>query len=198
MKKLILTAIIAVAGASAANAQANQNQNQCTGCTGQTFDYCTTHVTVSLANVLEMSCDNCNDMQVCANSISDWQNGLTLGESTFSIKSTKPFDVYGGTVGTVLNRVGGGGTIPISVLKAQVTQNLLGGSIMAGYSVAPGAGLIQRTGNTALTAGQKLVQNAPASLTSHSAKVKITTGPIPLGTPSGDYDIDVIYAAIQQ
>lgn len=194
MKQLILTAIIAVAGASAANAQSSP----CTGCTANTYDYCTTHVTVSLANVLEMHCDNCNDLQVCANSIADWAGGLSLGESTFSIASTKMFDVYGGTVGTSLQRVGGGGSIPSSLLKAQVTQNNLGGSIVSGFNLAPGLGIGARTGNTSATAGSKLLQNNPASLTTHTAKVKLTTGPIPVGTPNGDYNIDVVYVAIQQ
>ncbi|PZF74691.1 hypothetical protein [Taibaiella soli] len=196
MKQLILTALIAVAGVSAANAQAGQ----CTGCTANTYDYCTTHVTVSLANVLEMHCDNCNDMQVCANTIADWAGGLSLGESTFSIASTKAFDIWSGTIGANLTRVGGGGSIPASLLKEQVTLNNMGvgSSIVSGFSAAPGLSVGQRTGNTTATAGTKIIQNCPASLLTHQAKVKLSTGPIPVGTPNGDYNIDVVYVAIQQ
>lgn len=201
MKKIILTTAIAVAGAFAANAQSQSQNDPCTGCTAVNYDVCQTHVTVSLANTLSMNCDNCNDMQACANSISEWANGISLGTAQFSVASTKAFSVYAGTVGTSMVRSGGGTPIPLGTgpgqlsLKGKVQNNNTLGSIVAPFSSA--SPLASRTGNTAATAGSKVISAAPATLTFKSAQLALSTGPLPLNVASGDYSVNVVIAAIQ-
>ncbi len=197
MKKVILTAVFAVAGMAGAMAQGAQGE-PCTGCTADRFDYCQSKVTVSLANTLKMNCDNCDDMHACANSITDWANGITLGEAQFSIAATDDYDVYMGSTTNNMPKVGGSGSLPLSILKAKVTSNLLGApsAIVGTYGVS--GPVTTRSGYTAGTAGAKIIQNAPPTLITKTAKVAFSTGPLPINTPNGDYAVNIVFAAILQ
>lgn len=204
MKKIVFATAVAIVGSFAANAQGGNNPqgDNCSGCTALTYDVCQTHVTVSLANTLSMNCDNCNDMQACANSISEWTNGINLGTAQFSVASTKAFSVYAGTVGTSLAKAGGGTSIPIGTGPGQISikgkvqsNNMTGGTIVAPFTSA--TALASRSGNTAATAGSKVIAAANATLVSKSAQIALSTGPLPLNVASGDYSVDVVIAAIQ-
>jgi|GEM_PF-1571664 len=210
MKKIIFATAVAFATSFGAYAQIQPEGHggpsvptgpNCTGCTALTYGTCQTSVTVSLANVLEMSCDNCGEMQACANSISEWTNGISLGTAEFSVASTKPYSVYAGTASASMSRSGGGsigigtGANQISI-NAKVENNSTNGSTVSPYSNAP-TPISVRSGVTATTAGSKLIAAAPASLIKKGAKVSIKTGKLPVNVASGDYSVDVVFAAIQ-
>lgn len=198
MKKLVFTAASVFGAIFAANAQGGSSES-CTGCTALSYDLCTTHVTVSLANSLDMNCDNCNDLQACANSISEWSSGLSLGSASFSVASTKNYSVYAGLSSGTMAKSGGGAGIGIGgganqiQIKGKVSSNNTGGSNMASSATA----LAVRSGNTQATAGTKIIGAAPASLIQKNANLQISTGALPLNMSNGDYSVDVVIAAIQ-
>jgi hypothetical protein len=207
MKKVLFAAFLAVTG-FAANAQSGGDNggSACTGCTALTYDACQTHVTVSLANTLNMNCTSCSDMQACANSISEWANGISLGTATFAVQSTKPFSVYGGLASGTMAKNGGGTGLTIGSgsaniqINAKVTGNM-GGTYQSTYNTAP-TPLAVRTSNstpyTAANSGSKLIGAAPANVgPAVSTSVALSTGPIPVSAVNGDYSVDIIFAAIQ-
>jgi hypothetical protein len=203
MKKILFVAILAATG-FAANAQ--QGNSSCTGCTALTYDACQTHVTVSLANTLNMNCTSCNDMQACANSISEWANGVSLGTAQFSVQSTKPFSVYGGLASGTMAKTGGGTGLTIGTganqiaIKAKVNGNM-GGTYQSTFNTTPTALAVRSNNSTPYTAansGSKLIGAAPANVgPAVSTSVALSTGPIPITAANGDYTVDVIFAAIQ-
>ena len=203
MKKVLFAAFLAATG-FAANAQ--QGNSSCTGCTALTYDACQTHVTVSLANTLNMNCTSCSDMQACANSISEWANGINLGTATFSVQSTKPFSVYGGLASGTMAKQGGGTGLTVGTganqisIKAKATGNM-GGTFQSTFGTSPTALAVRSSNSTPYTAansGSKLIGAAPANVgPAVSTSVALSTGPIPINAVNGDYAIDVIFAAIQ-
>ncbi|PZP48835.1 MAG: hypothetical protein DI598_09250 [Pseudopedobacter saltans] len=198
MKKFFIAAVAVIGSIAVANAQADKKApDNCTGCTANTYDNCTTPVTVSLANVLKMTCDNCESLSSCANTIDEWKNGLNLGNATFSIASTKSFSVFAGVDQAYLqsgsNKINIGSGSSNVQLYAKVTNNGVGGS-----AVTSPTALTKSTSSTSQSnAGSKLISAAPASLTAKSATLNFTTGTLPLNTPNGDYSVNVIVSAIQ-
>jgi hypothetical protein len=203
MKKVLFAAFLAVTGL-AANAQSGNST--CTGCTALTYDACQTHVTISLANTLSMNCTSCNDMQACANSISEWANGINLGTATFAVQSTKPFSVYSGLASGTMSKSGGGAGLTVGTganqisIKAKVVGNM-GGAYQSTFNTVPTV-LLARSSNstpyTAANSGSKIIGAAPANVgPAVSTAVSLSTGPIPISAVNGDYSVDVIFAAIQ-
>lgn len=194
----MLAAVAVIGTTLAANAQGES----CTGCTAETFDYCSTPVTVSLANTLEMDCDNCDELQACANSISEWANGITLGNASFSVASTRGYSVYAGLSSGQMTRQGGGSPIAIGTganqiaIKGKLMTNNTGGSAANNFGVTH-QNLVPKTNNTAAGAGSKFISAATASLTYKSASMNIKTGPLPLNVANGDYKVNVVFTAIQ-
>jgi len=218
MKKMILATAVAFATALTVNAGGpgwpgggnnggpggpggnnNGGGAPCTGCTAQTYDVCEVPVTVSLANVLEMDCDDCDELQACANTLADWASGIQLGAASFSVASTSAYSVYAGTSGNSMIKAGGGTPIQIGPGAGQISilgkiiNNNTGGTNAAVAPVALGV----KTGTTAATAGTKVIDAAPASLVYKSAGLEVSTGPLPLNVASGDYSVDVVISAIQ-
>ena len=145
-------------------------------------------------------------MQACANSISEWANGINLGTATFSVQSTKPFSVYGGLASGTMAKSGGGTGLTIGSgsgniqINAKVTGNM-GGSYQSTFGTAPTALAVRSSNSTPYTAansGSKMIGAAPANVgPAVSTSVALSTGPIPIAAANGDYSVDIIFAAIQ-
>lgn len=207
MKKTILATAVAFATALTVNAGGGNGpggngpggNTPCTGCTAQTYDACEVPVTVSLANVLEMDCDDCDELQACANTLVEWATGIELGSAQFKVASTSAYSVYAGTAGNSMIKAGGGTPIAIGTgagqisIKGKIQNNNTGGANLAAAPVALGI----KSGSSAAQSGVKVINAAPASLTYKSARLAVSTGPLPLNVASGDYSVDVVISAIQ-
>lgn len=200
MKKITLATLVAIAASFGANAQ--PGQTPCTGCTAENSGTAHCNVTVSMANALEIDCTGCGSLQHCANTISEWANGIELGGASYNVRSTKAYSVYAGTASNQMVKAGGGTPITIGTgpneisLLGKVTSNTTGGTIEPGFNNAYKVIGIH-TNMTPSGRGTKIISGGVATLTSKGAHFDVKTGPLPLNMANGDYSVNIVVAAIQ-
>ncbi len=149
----------------------------------------TQQVSVSLADVIDISLVNSNMLSLQFNSINDYANGVKSTDQVIKIRSNKRYNVRVRTSSSRFSYSGTTSPAPVMnvnpVLKVMVTSNSTGGSVTSGYNHF----------KTLSTSGSKIINNAnPGNNSSFSVQYEATPG---FTYPAGTYSVDVVYTATQ-